>query len=392
MGLKIKVQPQDFIVEEISSLPLEKKGDFGVYILKKRGWNTTDLLHSLVKKLNTPYGNFSYGGRKDKYALTSQHITIKGQGGFTLKEESYSLEFVGFMQRPMGPDLIKGNKFKIAARRLSDGEAKNAVAEIETVNSIGYPNYFDDQRFGSYDPDQGFLAQKLLQGHFNGALKIYLTFIHPHDKKEARQRKQIFRENWRNWQACRKIAKTGFEKIAFDWLVSNPNRFLPMLRKIPREDMTLFFSVYQSYIWNETLRKIINAIAGPQIRISKGIAGDYIFYTRLKDKDYKYLKGLSFPIPSSKAIMPQELVRKTYEAILEINGIRPSMFNNIKVRQAFFKSVDRKAIVFPENLTFETAKDELYPGKQKLCLKFSLPRGSFATMLVKRLFCEKPQA
>jgi tRNA pseudouridine13 synthase len=108
--------------------------------------------------------------------------------------------------------------------------------------------------------------------------------------------------------------------------------------------------------------------------------------------DYKYLKGLSFPIPSSKARMPDEAVQEIYEEILKTNGIRPSMFNNIKIRQAFFKSVDRKAIVFPENLSFQTARDEIYRGKEKLILKFCLPRGSFATMLVKRLFCEEPPA
>jgi tRNA pseudouridine13 synthase len=275
---------------------------------------------------------------------------------------------------------------------LTERQVKGTTDEIKTINSIGYLNYFDDQRFASYNPRQGFLAEKILKGHFNGALKIYLTFIHPQDKKEKKQRRRLFLENWGRWENCRKIAETGFEKNAFDSLVRNPNRFLPILRKIPREEMTLFFSVYQSYIWNEVLRRIIKSAATPELGIYKGMAGDYIFYTRLKDVDYKYLKGLSFPIPSSKARMPDEAVQEIYEEILKTNGIRPSMFNNIKIRQAFFKSVDRKAIVFPENLSFQTARDEIYRGKEKLILKFCLPRGSFATKLVKRLFCEEPPA
>jgi tRNA pseudouridine13 synthase len=34
----------------------------------------------------------------------------------------------------------------------------------------------------------------------------------------------------------------------------------------------------------------------------------------------------------------------------------------------------------------EIAPDELHPGRNKVTLRFSLPRGAYATMLIKRLF------
>jgi tRNA pseudouridine13 synthase len=62
------------------------------------------------------------------------------------------------------------------------------------------------------------------------------------------------------------------------------------------------------------------------------------------------------------------------------------MFNKIKLRQAFFKSFARAALVKPKDLSFDFRDDEVYPGSKKLKLRFCLPRGSFATMLVKRIF------
>ena len=78
--IKIKVKPEDFIVEEIADISLTQTGDFCVYLLKKRGWNTVDVLKNLSRKLRLPSSDFSYGGKKDKYALTSQYITIGRQG------------------------------------------------------------------------------------------------------------------------------------------------------------------------------------------------------------------------------------------------------------------------------------------------------------------------
>jgi tRNA pseudouridine13 synthase len=37
------------------------------------------------------------------------------------------------------------------------------------------------------------------------------------------------------------------------------------------------------------------------------------------------------------------------------------------------------------HLSHTTGTDELYPGRHKLTLKFDLPRGSYATMVIKRL-------
>ena len=372
MRLTIKARPEDFIVEEIASLPLAKKGDFSAYLLAKENWNTVELLHELSRRFNIPYRVFSYGGRKDRHSVSRQYITIKRPHCVEAAEEDFSLKFIGFMQPPIGPDLVEGNRFEVTVRKLSGADIKKCVSEIGSVSAIGFPNYFDDQRFGSYDPRLGFVAEKLLKEQFSGALKSYLASVNPQDKKEEKERKYFFFEHWKDWLACLSRAKTLREREVFALLSRRSSGFTEALKKIPRGELSNQISAYQAYLWNEMLRRMVAPVVPGPYKSYRGRAGDYIFYTRIND----HLKKLSLPLPGSKAKFEDKHCEGVYNEALGANGLKQGMFNKLKVRQAFFKSIPRKAVVFPEKLTFSTLGDEIYRGKKKFVLKFNMPRGS----------------
>jgi len=386
MGIKIKSLPEDFVVEEIADLPLLEKGEFGVYLLRKKHWNTVGLLLELSNNLKIPLGDFSYGGKKDRHAMTSQYITVKGRKIEEVKQEDYSLVFCGFMDRPMGPDLITANRFRVAVRNLSVEEAQKAGQEAEAIKSPGFANYFDDQRFGSYDVLQGFLAEKLLKGHDNGALKIYLTSFSAQDRKEDKQRKEYFSQHWKDWAACRQMAVTEFEKKSFNHLVRDPNGFLLLLKQIPRERLSIYFSAYQAFIWNDCLRRIISRTAGDALKVYSGVAGEYLFYSRINQENLDYLLKLEIPTLAANLKIPDTLCAAIYALLLEENGLKNPMFNKLKVRQAFFKSSLRCVTVKPGDFSWGISDDQLNSGKKNLSLQFMLPRGSYGTMLVKRIF------
>lgn len=391
MHYKVKVKPEDFQVREIVSLPIGERGEFGVFKLKKKGWNTVDLLKRIANKFSIPLENISYGGKKDRHALTEQFITIKNPPKrLHIREENFSLKLIGFSDEPMQPRHIEGNYFSIIIRSISKEAEEFLFTPLESVKKMGFVNYFDDQRFGSYDPNQGFIGEKIIKEHYNGALKIYLTHIYPEDKKDAKERKRLIFENWGKWEECLKVAKTQMEKFAFRYLIENPKDYLHILRKIPKEDMSMFFAAYQSFLWNETVRRLLLSILKvDDILIHRGVAGDYVFFDKIEEKSLKYLKGLTIPTASSKAKMPDKVTEKIYHEILDERGAKLSMFNLRKLRQAFFKSVDRDVLVIPEEFEYKIEDDEVYEGKRKLFLQFSLPRGSYATMLIKRIFAKK---
>ncbi len=381
--MKLKVRPEDFVVMERADLPLNEKGNYSVYLLTKRGFNTVDLLMRLSKGLKIPYHRFSYGGKKDRYALTSQYITIEGTKVKDISEKNFTLKYLGNMDRPMGPDLIVANEFRITVRDLKEEEVEKATEEIEYVKEYGFPNYFDDQRFGSYSKEQGFIAEKILKGHYNGALKIYLTAIHPEDKREEKERKRFFFEKWGEWDACLERAKTGIEKRIFRTLLNEKERpFLKALQTIPAEELSLFFSAFQSYIWNRIAEGVVRIYGGELLRY-RGNYWEYLFYRKPEAIDY--LKELIIPTPDQKSRMPDELTDQIFRDILAEFGLRQSSFNLRKVRKAFFKSVPRALVVIPEVKEVSQGRDEIYSGKILLYLHFKLPRGSYGTMFIKRL-------
>jgi tRNA pseudouridine13 synthase len=55
------------------------------------------------------------------------------------------------------------------------------------------------------------------------------------------------------------------------------------------------------------------------------------------------------------------------------------------LKDVFFSKGTRSCLVFPENLQATCRDDDLHPGRHALHLAFDLPKGSYATILVKRI-------
>ncbi len=53
------------------------------------------------------------------------------------------------------------------------------------------------------------------------------------------------------------------------------------------------------------------------------------------------------------------------------------------VREMFFSRGDRAALCVPQGLTAVFADDDLHPRRLKATLAFDLPRGCYATLIVK---------
>ncbi len=380
--MKIKVKGEDFIVEERINLPFKKGGKFKIYLLEKKGYNTVDALLKISKFFNIPYKYFSYAGKKDRYGLTRQYISIEGQKIDDIEGKNFSLIYLGESERNIGPDLLEGNDFKITVRDIE--KKYEILEEIEEVKNHGFVNYFDDQRFGSFSKE-GFIAEKILKKHYNGALKIYLTSIYFGDRKEERERKRFFLENWKNWDLCFKNSKTIFEKIAFKILKNKePNPFLKAINLIPKEELSIFFSAFQSFLWNNVAERLVK-IYGKEFLKYLGLYWEYIFYKNINS--FEYLKDLNIPTISHNIKYPDDLIKNIYEKILKERELKKSDFNLKKVKKAYFKSTLRRLIVFPEIKNYSFIKDEVY-NKFALKIEFFLPKGSYGTMLIKRLFSD----
>src|SRR5437660_787360 len=64
--MKLKQQPEDFQVEEVTALTAGDSGAYALYRLEKRGWSTVDALALLRRRWEVQPQRLSYGGLKDR--------------------------------------------------------------------------------------------------------------------------------------------------------------------------------------------------------------------------------------------------------------------------------------------------------------------------------------
>jgi tRNA pseudouridine13 synthase len=395
ISLKIKVTPEDFIVKELMDLELKDDGAYRIYQLEKRHWNTMDALLAIARQNKMPMAKIGYGGRKDRHAVTYQYISVPRQYDLSFNMSNINLTFEGFADDYMSSTVLKGNYFELTIRKIPMEQKSSIEKRIGEIDRYGFPNYFDDQRFGSVINKEEFLAERIIKKHYKGALKLYFTTIYSGDRREEKQRKRAIKEQWGNWQAiaplCRTAAERDIAKILSEG--ESKNQLVKALNAIPKEQLSMHFSAYQSFLWNQTLENIILQHINNPFKV-KGNIIDYCFYQTLEENTFKKLKELLIPTVSYKIPGNPEVTRVVGE-VLSKRDIKPSDFNLTKIRKSFFKSFFRPAIMFPIGLSHKCdnnpvpltpfEEDDIYRGYLKLKLKFTLPPGSFATMLVKSL-------
>ena len=74
---KIKQLPEDFSVEELTNTVPLGYGDYSFYLLRKQGVTSPDAIYKIKNAWKLDARQISYGGLKDKHAVTTQYISIK---------------------------------------------------------------------------------------------------------------------------------------------------------------------------------------------------------------------------------------------------------------------------------------------------------------------------
>ncbi len=386
--MKIKSRPEDFVVEEFLDLPeFCPTGEYVIYRLRKRGLSTLDVINQLVRKYRIKDKEISFAGLKDKHALTCQYLSIRGNRNEAIKEKSLILTPLGRAERPIAPDLLFKNRFKITLRSLEKALIPKLVSELHRVSKYGFPNYFGEQRFGSVKHGGLFLAKCLTQGNFEEALKIYLAQWSSEDRPGIKRFKKIVSRHWGNWEQCLNSAPPSNERIILAYLRDHPRDFVRALNLVDRRMLFIYFAAYQSYLWNEMASEFLKIKLSRERLIKFHYsAGEMVFYEELSVELLKEFQRTQIPLVDHKVEFSKEKMKDIAEMIIQREGVGISCFRLEKIRKAFFKSVPRDLIVFPDGLEIDgPAPDEVYPDKFKLTLSFFLPPGSYATVLLRRI-------
>ena len=392
--MKVKQQPEDFQVEELTDVVPTGSGPFALYRLEKRGWTTPDALQTVRRRWQLDLRRVAYGGLKDRHAVTTQYLTILGGPRRRLTQPGISLEYLGQVAGPYTSHAIRANRFRLTLRSLGEDEVSHARQALEEVRRQGVPNYFDDQRFGSVNPGGEFVAHAMIRGRHEDALRLALAAPYEHDRAVQKQEKEILRKHWGNWKSCKTLLPRSHARSLVSYLADHPGDFRGALERLRPELQGLYVSAYQSHLWNRLLGCWLRESCRPEQLIEVGLRlGQVPMHRGLDEEQFRGLAGLELPLPTARTKLdPSEPRAALLLAVLAEDGLRPEQLKLKGSRKMFFSKGERAGLCLPRDLEWQAEPDELNAGRSKLVLAFELARGCYATLIVKRITRPPPAA
>jgi tRNA pseudouridine13 synthase len=327
---KLKQIPEDFIVKEIKRLDLSS-GRFAYVKVRKKLRNTLDVVREISKQLGIKDKKVGFAGSKDKHAITEQYFSIEGIKEDKIKLldiENVWIEFIGYGKNPISLGNLEGNEFEIVVRNLDSVNVK----EISFV-----ANYFDEQRFSVNNAGIG---KHLIKKEFSDACKLIDDF----------RMKRYLEEHTKD--------------------------YIGALKKIPSRLLRMYVNAYQSYLWNETLAKYLDTFKSVEVDYS---LGKFVFVSEKLD--------LKVPLIGFDTEFNDDKIKEIVNSLMEKEGISfddfvikqiPELSREGELRNAF---IDLKEFKFGY-----VEEDDLNIGKKKVKVSFILGKGSYATMVVRKLF------
>jgi tRNA pseudouridine13 synthase len=258
---------------------------------------------------------------------------------------------------------------------------------LDEVRRQGVPNYFDDQRFGSVSGGGEFIAKLMVLGRYEEALRLALAAPYEFDRAEQKREKAILAECWGDWPRCKERLPRSHARSLVDYLCSHPTDFRGALQRLRPELGPLYLSAYQSHLWNRTLALCLRDLAGPDRLVPVRLRlGEYPFHRGLDDEQLRRLEALTLPLSSARLKLdPDDPRGEWVRSALKDEGLELEQMKLKGFRELFFSKGERPALCLPRELGKATEADEVHPKKRKMVLSFELPRGSYATLVVKRL-------
>jgi tRNA pseudouridine13 synthase len=385
--MKVKQQPEDFQVEELTDVTPAESGTFAFYRLTKRSWSTPDALAAVRRRWQIEPRRLAYGGLKDRHAVTVQYLTISHGPRRNLRHEGVTVEYLGQLPRPYDSADIRANRFRVTVRSLGAGQVETALQTLDEVRADGVPNYFDDQRFGSVNPGGEFVARLLVRGQLEEALRLALAAPYEHDRAPQKAEKALLRAHWGDWAALKEKLPRGHARSLVDYLLHHPGDFRGAVARLRPELRGLYLSAYQSHLWNHMLARRVMERCRPEQVVAAALKLCTLpMWHRLDDGQRREFEGLSLPLPSARLKLdPDDPRAELVRAVLADEGLELKQMQVKGVRELFFSKGERPALCRPAGLEAAPAADELNAGREKLTLAFELSRGSYATLVVKRI-------
>ncbi|MEZ5386111.1 MAG: tRNA pseudouridine(13) synthase TruD [Prosthecobacter sp.] len=166
---RLKVRPEDFVVEEVLGFEPSGVGEHCLLWVEKRDLDSNTAAARLADALGLRRRLVSHCGLKDRHAVTRQWFSlhIPGQespGAAALESEGLRVLRITRNTRKLRRGIHAGNRFTIRLRE-PDFDAALAARRWQAITEKGVPNFFGSQRFGN-DGRNVEKAEAMFRGEF----------------------------------------------------------------------------------------------------------------------------------------------------------------------------------------------------------------------------------
>jgi tRNA pseudouridine13 synthase len=392
----LKARPEDFFVQEIPLYEPSGQGEHTYVEITKVGLTTFDAITRISKALNVSSRGIGYAGMKDAQAVTRQTFSIFG----TNPEKVMALKIPGITVHWAIPHVnklrlghLKANRFAIRLRDVNPTDVVKLQPVLKTIQQRGLPNFFGEQRFGRRG-DNHLLGAAIIRSDPKGLLDQLLGKPMPtrEDAQTTGARKAFDRNDpklaMKLWPR-----KSGMERRVLARFIKTgkPGQ---AVRAIDERLRRLWVSAAQSHMFNHVLSQRVT-----DGTYDKVLAGDLA---------YKHENGACFlvedaateqprtetweisptgPLVGYRMSLPTGEPLKIEEAALAEAHLTPADFR--KEGGEKVKGARRPLRVKPEDVDLQGGVDEHGPH---ITVAFTLPAGSFATVLMRELTKDRPGA
>lgn len=371
-----------------------------------RGWDTNDFASALSGKLGVSRERVSWAGTKDKHAITTQLFSVKYEANELPTLDRAEIELLGRAGRPvLFGDLI-GNEFEVVARGADRPEnAAPIAAELrrfaggdDTDGTVGVPNYFGQQRFGSMRPITHRVGLDVVRGEWESAAVRYVCESSEREPERTQTARDRLDES-REWSQASEVLPGGlrFERAIAGQLAeraASPEDYRAALETLPTNLQQMFTNAAQSYAFNLILSERLRR----GLPFDEPVEGDVVCFAdddglpdpdRTQTVEQSQLRTIRRHCERGRAFLTAPLVGTDTEiGAGEPATITRDVLDALELTRddfdrpgEFGSTGTRRAILVETDLEIEY---------DPITLRFSLPKGSYATVLAREFLKTDP--
>jgi tRNA pseudouridine13 synthase len=383
IGGSIKHGSEGFRVSELVdesldiSLSYDENHHYPLYVLEKQDIDSNHALFEIERELHM---RFRVMGIKDAKAVTSQYAgmeRVMRNPPTQLMSRHTRLTLKGFTKQPLEKRFLAGNKFEI---RIYNARSSDLSSFVPQVIKVG--NFYGLQRFGSERLVTHLVGREIVKRNFTQAVGLLLSYTTEFDSQMSREIRNRCSDP-ENYRQVLKILPRGMdiERQVLSTLVAGKNA-IAALRAVPIMIRRLFVQAYQAYIFNRCLSR---AIMGGEDLLQPR-AGDLCFEMEGRVTFGRIIKFN--PDSKTKLVPAIRMAGYSFQpgkgrfenitrAILQEEEVDPKEFYIKEMQELSHQGGFRQAPLWCTDFWYE--RDPL------LMVSFKLPKGSYATTLLREI-------